>query len=320
MALSIGKCGCDCPHCPTYKDNIRTAEQRKWCSAGWTKHIGIKLSPEKLRPCDGCSLPDAERKTIYLNCRVRKCAVINGVDNCAWCTAFPCDDLLHIHSLQQVSGREDFMKKGKQISETEYLAFIEPYTGLKRLQRVRDGLYETDLKAFKKFSSKTRFAAFKNGNGTSRILYSLLTSVAAAENVPYARMLALEKKRDQLIRILWTMALLGNFREERQALELDAATYLSQKINGMYPALVDYSRELEKSGIFLNIVFLDKGCLTSLGGLRKTGWLMTLRFSDQLNGVETLKKLKEYALLLRSQYGNRAFRHFNAAEMDLLEH
>jgi hypothetical protein len=36
------------------------------------RFLNIKLSPEKLRACDGCSIPDPDRKIYYLNCRIRK--------------------------------------------------------------------------------------------------------------------------------------------------------------------------------------------------------------------------------------------------------
>jgi len=93
MEANLAKCGCDCINCPTYKENIRTMENRKICSAGWEKYVGIKLSPEKLRACDGCSVLDEKRKTYYLNCKIRKCAIINGIENCAFCKGFPCDEL-----------------------------------------------------------------------------------------------------------------------------------------------------------------------------------------------------------------------------------
>ena len=88
MNINIAKCGCDCFNCPTYKENIKTIENRKKCSAGWAKYLDLKLSPEKLRACDGCSIPDTERKTYYLNCIIRKCAMTNGIENCAYCTVF----------------------------------------------------------------------------------------------------------------------------------------------------------------------------------------------------------------------------------------
>ena len=121
MIKNPGKCGCDCFICPTYKNNIKTIEDRQKCSSGWSKFLNIKLSPEKLRACDGCSVPDSERKVYYLNCKIRKCAIVNEVDNCAYCSGFPCDELLDVHSLQKIRNREDYTKTtGKEISKTDF--------------------------------------------------------------------------------------------------------------------------------------------------------------------------------------------------------
>lgn len=99
--MFISKCGCDCFNCPSYKDNLRTIEKRQQCSSAWKEFLKIKLSSEKLRACDGCSIPDRERKTYYVNCRIRKCAMLNEMENCAFCTGFPCNELSKAHSIQK---------------------------------------------------------------------------------------------------------------------------------------------------------------------------------------------------------------------------
>ena len=109
---------------------------RRICSSGWEKYLNIKLSPEKLRACDGCSIADPERNIYYLNCRIRKCAMINGIENCAYCSGYPCEELTKTHSVQKIYNREDFIKKtGKEITETDYRRFIEPYAGLCHLNK-----------------------------------------------------------------------------------------------------------------------------------------------------------------------------------------
>ena len=51
----------------------------------------------------GAQSSDSERKTYYLNCKIRKCAMINAIDNCAYCNGFPCEELLKAHSVQQIT-------------------------------------------------------------------------------------------------------------------------------------------------------------------------------------------------------------------------
>lgn len=318
MNISIGKCGCSCADCPTYKLNLKTIGGRKKCSAGWEKYLGIKLSPQKLRACDGCSIPDSKRKTYYLNCKIRKCAIINEVENCAYCTAFPCNELLNAHSLQNISSRNEYIKKtGKEISAGDYRNFIEPYTGLFRLKKIRTALSEKDLKEYKKFSTKDDFAPSAEKQEQLKILYSILTALFAEHNVSYAKLQTLEKKREQIMKILWTIGFYGVFKKD--SLELDAKTFLSQKITGMYNYLREYFKELENSGIHCEIIpLIDKGWLTPMGGLRKEGWFIKFAFGENLKGVKTLNLFKNYIQKLDKKYGKQGFRHFNNADLSIM--
>lgn len=165
MVKNIAKCGCDCLNCPSYKENIRTIENRQKCSSGWEEFLNIKLNPTKLIACDGCSIADSERKTYYLNCKIRKCAMINEIENCAYCKGFPCKELLMTHSVQQISNRDEFIKKtGKEISEQDYRFFIEPYAGFYRLVKLRQTILDKDFKDFITFNAKVKIADFVSSN------------------------------------------------------------------------------------------------------------------------------------------------------------
>ncbi len=321
MTINIAKCGCDCFNCPTYRDNVTTIEERKICSSGWEKYLDMKLSPEKLRACDGCSISDDERKTYYLNCKIRKCAIINKMDNCAYCKGYPCDELLKIHSVQQISNKEDFIRKtGKEISDIDYLKFIEPYAGLAHLNKIRQSLTNNDFKDFKKHSSKTKFAQIDKLNDKPKsiqIIYSLLTKICLEQNISYARLQTTKKKRERLLKIIWTLALYGNF-VDNNVLELDSKTFLSQKIQGMYNILTDYLNDLKSYDIHCEIIPLkDKGWMTPTGGLRKEGWKFTCRFGQSLNEVDTLVALKKIATELNNKFGNKAFSRFSKADINI---
>lgn len=323
MFNQIGKCGCDCVNCPTYKENIKTIDDRKKCSAGWGKYLNIKLSPEKLKACDGCSIPDGERKTYYLNCRIRKCAIINNIENCAYCAGFPCDELLKAHSLQQVGNREEFIKKsGKEISGTDYQLFIEPYSGINHLNKIRETLSEKDIKGFKKFSSKIKFVPFpqiKEKQENLKIIYSIITSVCIEKDIPYARLQTLEKRREQLLKILWVIFSYGTFNQASGSLELDAKTFLSQKILGMYNTLLDYLKVLKEFDIHGEIIPLkEKGWQTPTGGLKKEGWIIRLTFGDSSGGGKIIKVLKDYVNRLNAKFGQKAFRVFSTADLSIM--
>lgn len=325
MELDIAKCGCDCINCPTYKGNIKTAEERSKCSAGWEKYLDIKLSPEKLRPCDGCSIPDPERKTYYLNCIVRKCAIINGIDNCAYCTAFPCDELLEIHTIQKIISRENFINKtGKEISVSDYKIFIEPYAGIHHLKKIRQTLTKHDFIDYREFSVKDSFAPSviisEEEQDSLMAIYSLLTTLCVERGISFARLQTLRNKRNQLLKILWTLAYYGVYNETTDSFDLDGRTFLSQKIISNYQTLIKYSQSLKQYDIHIKIDPLTEGgWLTPKGGLRKDGWNLRLSFGDSLMGISTLNLFKKYLNRLEIKYGNQAFRFLNAADLSVLK-
>jgi hypothetical protein len=323
MINNIAKCGCDCFNCPTFKENIRTIENRRKCSSGWENFLKIKLSPEKLRACDGCSIADSERKTYYLNCKIRKCAMVNEIENCAYCNGFPCDELLKAHSVQQITNRDEFIKNtGKKISEPDFKFFIEPYAGLNRLNKIRKTLADKDFKDIKSFSSKIKFADYKTttkGQETLKKIYSLLTTICVEKNIPYARLQAIEYKREQFIKILWAVGCFGVYNKPSGYIELDSNTFMTQKIHGMfYNVLIDYINDFKIYDIHCEIIpLVKKGWQTPLGGLRKEGWAFRLKFGLLL-GTETLQVFKEYINSLNTTYGSKAFKIFNRADLSIM--
>ncbi len=319
----FGKCGNNCSNCPTYKENIRTVDDRQRCSTGWEKYLDIKLSPEKLRACDGCSVPDSQRKTYYLNCKVRKCAIINELNNCSYCLGFPCEELLRVHSLQNISGRSDFMEKtGTEIPKTDFELFIEPYAGIRHLNRIRQGIRKDELIPYKRYSTNSKFTPFpKFAHKSENIkrIYSFLTSIGVENDISFARLQTLKDKRGKLLKIIWAMALLGKFNEENGCLELDGNTFLSQKIQSMYNPLKDYFNDLKQYNIRCDLIpLVQKGWLTPNGGLKKEGWKIRLTFEDSIVPGKFLKQLKEYTKKLVDKYSDKAFNVFKKADLRVL--
>ncbi|MBN2350705.1 MAG: DUF3795 domain-containing protein [Bacteroidales bacterium] len=321
MNNTLAKCGCDCINCPTYRENVKTSEDRKKCSTGWERFLKIKLSPEKLRACDGCSIPDLQRKTYYLNCRVRKCAIINEMENCAYCTGFPCNELLEVHSLQKISNREDFIKtSGKEISASDYRYFIEPYAGLVHLNRIRQTLTVNDYKDYKRYSPKTGFADFNQSGLQENLIkiHKLLTSLYVEENISYARLQTVENKRERILKILWTIGLYGTYNKNLKCIELDAKTFMNQKVHGMYKSLIEYFELLKEYDIHGEIIpLVEKGWLTPMGGLRKEGWIIRFKFGDSKD-METDKTFINFIHQLSVRYGNSAFKKFKRADLRLM--
>jgi hypothetical protein len=321
----IAKCGCNCTTCPTYKDNLKDIDDRKKCSEGWEKYLNIKLGPEKLRLCDGCSIPDDKRKIFYLNCVVRKCAMKNGIENCAYCSAFPCEEVENIHEIQKPDTVQKIINKlGKPIEKKEYLDFIEPYEGVKHLNEIRKDLSSNEIIEFKKFSITPKTFPFPSKEPIKdretvkyKQIHTILSNIEVFEDIPYARFLKLQKSRDNILKLLWAFGSIGDLNND--FLLLQGKDYLEQKINGFYFKALNIFKILEKHNVICEIVpTQEKGWLTPTGGLRKEGWFMKMSFSDSIGGVSLLKCFKDYVTILNHKYKNNAFRCFSKADMNIL--
>jgi hypothetical protein len=328
MKNRFSKCGCNCGRCPSYKGNLRTDEDRQRCSDGWHKYLGIRLSPGTLRPCDGCQTPDDENPVRYLNCYVRKCAVRNGVETCAHCSGYPCEDVKNLHAMQKAGARERIAARlGTPVPDGDYLAFIEPYEGIKHLDAIRASLGPEDIVEVTKVSARPKLVDFPNDLPFSReetsafeALHRLLAAVESVDGVSYARQTAIKKRRQHLLKILWAFGLFGEPWEEGGShLVLDSETYLAQKIHSSYSRVQDYCKALEAYGVHCQHVRLAKeGWLTPTGALRREGWCIRMSFDDDAGGVSALEALQSYSAKLDEKYGKRAFRYFSKVDMRVL--
>lgn len=317
----FAKCGNNCGLCPSYKENMKTDEDRLRCSEGWYKYHGFRLRPEKLRLCDGCQAGDDENPVRYITCYVRNCAVKNGVKTCAHCSGYPCEDVGRV-SVSTDMREKTAARLGAPIPEEDYLMFIEPYEGMKHLDEIHSSLTPEDIVKMKRVSAKPTISEFPDLPFSTeeisalKTIYHLLAAVESAESVSYARKTKLQKRRRQLLRMLWIFGLYGEFNEEGSYLEIDGKTYLGQKMHSSYSVLRDYIETLEKFGVQCEFIQLkEKGWLTPTGALRKEGWLMTLSFDTSRGGTPALRALKKYTSSLDKEYGKNAFRYFSRADM-----
>ena len=327
----IAKCGCNCSKCPTYKENLKNKADRIRCSWGWKRYLNISLSPEKLRLCDGCQIADNMREVYYINCAVRKCAIENGIENCAYCSLYICDELKNLHITFAPDFKEKIEKRlGEKIPRKDYLDFIECYEGLRYLDNIRKSVDKKKIVEFKKFSIKSKLASFPEDIKNKIIyksLYKLMEKInGTADNLSFAHREALKKKRPDILRLLWTYGLYGKFTNNDKCLTINSLDYTKEKNQSMYPKLVEYFTLLKKYGVNLKLTpLIEKGWLTPTGGLRvRIGrkenliWIMTLSFDSNIGGKDGLVALGKYSKKLLSRYGEKAFKYFSKADMKLL--
>ena len=317
-------CGFNCGHCPSYKDNLLTDEDRQRCSDGWYRYHGFRLGPDKLRLCDGCQSPDDENSERYIiNCNKRKCALFNGVETCAHCSAYPCK----VFGLGSDLSREQVEARlGAQIPEEDYVMFVEPYEGTKHLDEIRGSLRLEDIVEMTQVSLEPRLADFPGdlpfpGERTAyEALHQLVSAIEAVSGISYAWREVLKKRRRHLLKMLWAFGRFGEFGEEgRSHLVLDSETYLAQKIHSNYLVVKDYCEALGEYGVRCEHVPVEeKGWLTPTNALRKGGWYLRMSFDDDAGGVPVLEALRTYTARLDEAYGKNAFRRFSRANMRVL--
>lgn len=96
--FSLAFCGLDCGTCPIH---LATLEEDPDVKAGMRIEIADMLAriyssipkPDIISDCDGCRIINGRLFTGCLNCIIRKCAMDKSLENCAYCSNYPCDIL-----------------------------------------------------------------------------------------------------------------------------------------------------------------------------------------------------------------------------------
>lgn len=291
-------------------------------------------------PCVTCQTPDAEiPKTAKLpnkKCLIRRCVDTAGVKNCAYCARFPCDTL---KATAGAWNRETIEAKlGAPVSEEEYHSFVEPFEGMKRLSAIRASLKPEEIVEPAKVSaSKTGVTAFpenlafsKEDTAAFKAVHRLLAKVAGSSlglegTDTLAQRQKLETLKAHVLRFLW---IIGNYAESQKGQSLvDAETYIANRGGEKSLAIWTFVegvvfKALSEFGVCCERVVSEgvaaKDLTTGTGYLRRKGWVMQVSFEENVGGAAALKALQTYTRRLDREYGAKAFRRFQNADMQLL--
>jgi hypothetical protein len=325
MERQFAKCGATCSSCPAHAENVTGYQDQQRCSDGWYKYLGARLHPDRCI-CDGCQTPDEEGPTLVIGkygCRIRKCAVKNGVETCAHCSAYPCLAVRMQFSFDAGSRERIAARLGAPVPEEEYLAFVEPYECHRHLDEIRATLRPTEIAKMTQVAVKPRLTRFPGDlaeTAALQALHRLLGEVGATEGISYAEKAILTERRRNLVKLLWAFGLHGEpAPEDGPHLLLDAETYLAQKIQSDYATLQGYMETLAEYGVHCeHVPLIEEGWRTPRGSLRKRGWLLKMSLGDRAGGPAALESLRSYAARLDRQYGKGAFRRFSRADMRVM--
>ena len=340
MSKLVSKCGLDCGTCPwgPYPRKDMTTEEFEQYKKRAKEILGY--TPMKT-PCHTCQTPDEEipkgAKLPPRNCLVRQCVDKIDVENCAYCSRFPCG-----YVKDAAWNREKFEKKlGAPVSEEDYNTFIKPFEGLKRLENVRASLKSDEIvQAAKVPPLKTKIVDFPNSlpfskkdtaafKSLHKILASLKRSSLELKDIDtFAQQQRLKNRIPHFLRFLWIFGRFGDLKtEDGVHLVVDAKTYIDNR--GSEKTLATWSfvkdviiKILSEFGVRCERVVLkgakEKDLVTPGGYLRGKGWVVMMTFDEKAGGVAALRALKNYSKKLDEKYGKKAFRYFAKIDMRVL--
>lgn len=331
------KCGCNCGHCPAFKENARTKDDRKRCSEGWAKYLGAKLKPDVIQ-CEGCQAKEPWKTGNLLpdpSCYVRPCAVHTRVKNCSYCSAFPCEDLK-----ARIPGK-DFRelietRMGFKMPDEDYVRFIEPYEGLKHLEDMRSKLSPEDILDKPKVEPlKTQIVEFpmdlplpKKELAAAKSLHGLLSNILSGRADLYVRQVILKRRKPHMLGILWVLGLYGEFmKSNKDSLVLDTEIHgvrkeyswlVRKRDTAFFGSAKQAAKLLHDFGV--GIEFEKRG----------KDWRFTMSFSKMAGGKAALNALKNYIARLVEEHGEPiyagntrfkgdAFKLFLKADMRILK-
>ncbi|MCW4034843.1 MAG: DUF3795 domain-containing protein, partial [Candidatus Bathyarchaeota archaeon] len=289
--------------------------------------------------CATCQTPDDKiPKTSKLpskKCLIRQCVDKTGIDNCAYCSRFPCGTLKDTAGLWNRKSIET--RLGQQISEDQYHKFVEPFEGLTRLEGIRSSLKSDQIvEPAKATESKMKTVEFpknlQQDVASFKAVHKLLTNIQNSDfglkdSDTFAQMHKLEKQKMHVLRFLWILASHGKLEKENTTLVIDAQTYMNNRGQEKNLAMRTFVenvvfKNLSQFGVDSELVPLNDAkneqITTGTGYLRKNGWLLKIWFMKKTGGADLLKALQNYAKKLDKKYGSKAFRVFQQADMTVL--
>ena len=97
----ISYCGLDCQACSIYLTTIEIDQTKKEKMIyeiihACKEHYGVDYKYEDINDCDGCK---SERGRLFFgcsNCKIRECAIGKGIENCAHCDKYACENLMEL--------------------------------------------------------------------------------------------------------------------------------------------------------------------------------------------------------------------------------
>lgn len=100
MKKIIARCGLECSACPAFIARLNDDDElRRKTAQEWTAAFKQPFAPEDIN-CEGCLSTEGPHTPYCAVCAVRICAEARGLENCARCAEFACEQLEVILSME----------------------------------------------------------------------------------------------------------------------------------------------------------------------------------------------------------------------------
>jgi hypothetical protein len=105
----IAYCGLNCITCRIYlaareTDPKKQKEMREGIAHYIREHFDPKIRIEDITNCDGCTVEGRRLFSGCQKCEVRKCAMKKDLENCAYCSEYPCEKLSKFFDSEDKAG------------------------------------------------------------------------------------------------------------------------------------------------------------------------------------------------------------------------
>ncbi|UCE09923.1 MAG: DUF3795 domain-containing protein [Candidatus Thorarchaeota archaeon] len=341
----IGKCGHNCSLCPWSRTRHERLQPGEWDSffEEVKKYVGYSVTKN---PCHGCQTPDNKLSrdvgvhNFVRGCPARKCAQLNQVRNCAYCSEYPCHEIEIMN--EEITRESVAARIGEEVPDCAYQAYIEIFQGMAQLDPIRETLALEEIVQARFVERKTpKTVGFpggvsigKNRMVAFRTLHKMLTGIARSsfglkDIETYAVGERLKKRRKSVQRFLWIVGRYGTIREEESDLLLNSLLYselkkTAKELPSSESGIIGLLKIVKRHGVRGEIIPLIDNWKTPTGYLRdragnKPGWQIRVWLTKAAGDFEGLKALNDYAKLLTDEYGRRAFGRFCEANMSVIE-
>jgi hypothetical protein len=217
---------------------------------------------------------------------------------------------------------------GYPVPEDDYLAFIEPYEGMKHLRALRGQIERSDLVSPSPVSPlRTRTVALPQNLAETEgmaALHRLLTSILQGRTNLRAQQVALNKRKKLILTILWALSTWGEPSDNAASLTVeetlrdspvDFRGLVRKRDNALHTNAAAAAELLREFGVYFSH--------RPLPGNR---WILELAFDDRAGGGRALTALRRFVHQLTAAHGaatpigaggyrGEAFARFSRADM-----